>query len=172
MNRILLSSIALIIFSGCSSVPKVNIDDPNQVARSVKVKVDQFKGTTTFTAPDIGDYNKGIETIMLEVIKKNDKSMSNYMVYLDDNYDAPWRNYNAAYDSYGRKLPVIGVDRRVRFCNSEKCSMAEQFAVIVSRSYLSEYASKGISIKVVGQRGEEVFFLPGSYIEGFLKAVP
>ena len=71
----------------------------------------------------------------------------------------------------GKELVVIKIDHRTKFCTQDKCRLAEQLAVVVSRKYLEENSAKGISIKISGKRGEEIFALPGGYIEGFLRAV-
>lgn len=163
--------IGTIIISGCASNKQtVSLNNPSQVAQSVSIEEDKFKKITTYRAVDIGKSNV-IDTVYLRAIKAENPASVNYSIYIDDSYDAPWRHYDSAYDSNGKELLVIKIDRRTKFCVQDKCRLAEQLAVVISRKYLEENSAKGISIKISGKRGEEIFFLPGGYIEGFLRAV-
>lgn len=170
-HKLALVLIGTLVISGCASnKPTVSLNNPTQVAQSVSIEEDKFEKTTTYSAVDIRK-NNGIERLYLNAIKTQNPASVIYSVYIDDSYDAPWRHYDSAYDSNGKELVVIKIDHRTKFCIQDKCRLAEQLAVVVSRKYLEENSAKGISIKISGKRGEEIFALPGGYIEGFLRAV-
>jgi len=41
----------------------------------------------------------------------------------------------------------------------------------IDKEYLVKHLSSGIKFKISGNAGEQVFYIPGAYIEGFLSKV-
>lgn len=171
-SKIILVVTAILFLSGCvANKPKVNTNDPNQVSQNVRTEYDKFQKTTSFVGIDLADSTTAIDDVRLRAWKTEDPTTYLYQIYIEDKYDGAWRFYDEAYDSNGKELSVVRIDRRTRYCSGDRCARAEKVGIIVSRTYLEANSRSGISIKLVGKRGEEIFFLPGGYIEGFLRAV-
>lgn len=152
-------------------IPYVDLNNVQDVKKSVKVKRDDFKKTTTYISPEIG--HGGTSTFLRSW--KNDKEASaRYQIYVTTVYDDDWRFYDTAYDSNGNRLDVLVIDREVLKggCSQHGCAHTEDVAFNVSKEYLEKNIQSGITFKLNGRtaNAEIIQFIPGAYIEGFLSA--
>lgn len=183
MKTIITLAASIILLSGCMSssyipsspaaprLPHVDLNNAQDVKRSVTVKRDDFKKTTNYHSPEIG-YN-GTSTFLRSW--KNDKDAdATYQIYVTTVYDDEWRFYDTAYDSNGNRLDVLVIDRDVLkgSCSQYGCAHTEDVAFNVSKEYLEKNIQNGITFKLNGRtaKAEIIQSIPGAFIEGFLSA--
>lgn len=169
-RTLLLCAIAFVA-TGCAQMMKTyDPSNQGQVMGKVTKKYDEFKRTTQYTGPSLAEGT--LDYVSLRAFAFENPPNTIYQIYVSDYYNGNWKFYDYAYDSDGNKLDFVRIDRRVSGCSSYGCSHTEDFALNVSRKYLQDRASTGIRFKVSGKGGEEIFFIPASYINGFLQVVP
>lgn len=158
----------LFTLSACGILPKVDWNKPIETSSRVKIERDEFKKVITFTGPDIAGF---FDAVYIRAWKFINTSNFEYQIYVMDQYDGDWRFYNSAYDSSGNRLDTLLISREVGSCSTYSCSHYEHIGINVSKEYLDNHLSNGIKFKVSGNAGEQVFYIPGAYIEGFLSKV-
>lgn len=133
----------------------------------IKVLRDDFKKQTTFVGPDCATR---FATRLFVRAWHRDASpdLLEYQVYAVDSYTSDWRFYDEAYDADGNRLAFVSIDRTVD-CMKGVCTHEEHMGIKVARDYLDKHASSGLSFKVSGRGGEQVFFLPSQCIQAFLE---
>jgi len=163
-----------LILSACSPtnrIAKINMDDQGSVIKNIKVEYDNFKKTTNITAPNITKKKWGQvrrDQLFLRAFKNDKTKNILYQIYVADYYEGDWRFYNSAHDSNGNRLNLTKIDRKTISCTVDVCSHKEHIALNVTIKYLEANSNSGISFKVSGKAGEEVFFIPSAYIKAFL----
>lgn len=153
--------------SACMTVPTINTNDPQAVSASTTVKHDNFKKITIYVGPNALS-DPVYDNVFLRASKIQSTGEILYQIYVKDYYSGSWRFYNSAYDSNGNRLETNVIGREVGSCTSNGCSHEEHLGLKVSREYLEKSQDSGINFKISGKAGEEIFFIPGAYIKGFL----
>ena len=160
---------------GCAK--RINWNDPTDIASSVVVKHDEFKNVTSFDgpncAPDAPD-----DGVLIRAWKMRNGDM-HYQLYVQDEYTYElvrggpgWRFYSSSNDSDGNNLETIRISKHVSWCGVNACSYREILGITVTRDYLEERKTRGIRFKISGRNGEEVFYIPATYVQAFLSVVP
>ncbi len=159
-----------LLLSACASEPSIN--DAGQVAQAVTVSHDDFEKKTTYEAPEMdGELGAGLK-IYLRAIRLDNPQETIYQIYVYSFYPNPSpANYSRAYDNDGNQLKLLDLDTQVVSCDQYDCSYDEQVAINVSKEYLIAHEAKGESFKIAGHGVSRVFYIPGAYIAGFMKAV-
>ena len=157
------------LLAGCAAPPRpaVNISDPAQVTRAVKVDRDEFKKVTTYEGPDAGGSSRDTWILRAQVAP----TWTIYQFYIVANYTGDWRFYDEAYDSDGKRLELTRVAQKVRACSSIGCNKDEHVAALLSKKYLEDHAQTGIRIQVSGRGEKQAYFLSPAYVQGFLAAI-
>lgn len=159
---------AALLISACTAPVKTDIHSSHSVAAATSSSRDDFKKLVSFSGPnaarDLGD------RVFIRAWKHDAQSQTFYQIYIADYYDGPWRFYTETYDSDGTRLKTTVISRDTGTCSKYGCSHIEHLGVDVTKSYLESKAETGVSFKISGKAGEEVFFLPNEYIKGFLNA--
>lgn len=150
---------AMLLFSGC--VATNSIRTSIDVFSQTTIDNDPYKKTTWIYTPRFEGYR--YDSLLRALIKN--KNLITYQFYVSDEAE-DWRFYSNAYDKSGAELDFIEIDREVT-----RGITKEDFAISLSKNYLEKSIAKGINIKASGKRGDKVFFMPGYFIEGFLKKI-
>ena len=150
----------LVLLSAC-----VNMNDPKAVGERIKTEHDDFAKVTHYTGPEI--YGNG--SILLRAWKPDNGKMS-YQIYAATHYHGQWHYYSTAFDSNGTKLDATQISRHVVMCSNGDCSYDEDVALNITREYLDAAKEKGLSFKIMGTGGEEVYAITPAYIQAFLSA--
>lgn len=163
--------IIALLLSGC--VQSINWNDPLAIANRVQVKQDDFKRVTSFTGPNCA-LDQATDTLVIRAWKSRDGNIE-YQIYVADEYlyevirgGLGWRFYSSAHDSDGNSLDTTVIARNVDWCGSYKCSYIEILGIGITREYLEERKDRGITVKVSGKNGEEIFSIPAAYVQAFL----
>lgn len=166
--RIFLAAVASAISLTACVAPTQNIsvNDPQAIANAISVTRDDFKKITNYKAPNVA-VNK-YDALFIRASKSDATGGIGYQIYLMDQYPGTWRFYDSAYDSNGNKLDVTQISRNLDGCSKYGCSYIEHIAINVTREYLEKNQENGIRFKVGGKGGEEIFFVPPTYITAFL----
>jgi hypothetical protein len=161
------AALALALVGCAAPRPPVDYSDPAQVSARIKMERDDFKKLTNISAPSVAPHV--LDALFLRAWKF-DSGSTNYQIYVRSYYSGEWRFYNSAYDSNGVRMDVVPISRDVGTCGRYGCSHEEHLGLNVTRAYLESHKSDGIRFKVSGKAGEEIFFVPGGYIQAFLLA--
>jgi len=160
-----LGGFLLVVLSGCASV---NLSDPAEVFNNVSIRQDDYKKTRTFSGPDIYTHAAYARLRWEESYhpeRPNHREELFFVLYADG-----WIFHNEAYDWNGTKLQVIPVERRLNGCSKGTCSTTESAVVVFPSGYF-EHNVGGFKVQATGPHGRTVIEVPGSYVQGFLKAV-
>lgn len=153
---------------GCvATAPKLNLYNVAEVSQAISVKRDDFEKSSRFSGPNASI--KPFDNVFIRAWKFDGSNALKYQIYVQDYYEGGWRFYSIAFDSNGVMLKTIVISRDVGSCTKYGCSYNEHIGIDVSESYLKENTRNGINFKLSGKSGEEFFFIPGAYIEAFLK---
>lgn len=165
------AALLAITLSGCVTQPqRKTIATMEDAATAVRVSRDDFKKMTDYRGPDVAEGSS--DTLFIRAWKA-DGQPTRYQVYVADYYNSEWRFYTSAYDSDGTRLDVTLIDRQVGSCSRYGgCSHTEHMGINVSRDYLEQKAESGMRFQISGRGGQEVFFVPGFHIKGFLASTP
>jgi hypothetical protein len=158
---------ALVVsLQGCGSMqPEAVLTNPQSVASLVKVNVDDFKKETTYEGPNAARRYPGM--VFLRAWKASDGTFS-YQIYVADTYRGDWRFYDSAHDRDGNQLKTVQIKRKVDSCDRYGCEHTEHVGLTVTKKYLQQRLNEGLSFKVSGSGGDEIFDLPAAYVQGFL----
>ena len=154
--------------TGCAITPPVNWNIPSETEIRVRIENDDFKKHTIYRGPDIAGWR---DSLFIRAWRNYGSNHVTYQIYIQDHYSGDWRFYNRAFDSNGNNLDLIEISRDVGSCGQYGCSFDEHVGVKIDRKYLDDSVKTGIRIKLYGKAGQEIFFIPGGYIQGFLKKV-
>lgn len=165
-GKIVAFMLVAIVISACQANYRIDGNNPQKVAAGVKSEHDEFKKQTRFTGPNSA--SEDYDLLMLRATKTDATGAISYQIYVADYYSGEWRFYKSAYDSKGEKLETILISRDVTGCDRTGCGHKEHLAIPVTLKYLEENMSSGVRFKISGKAGEEVFFIPGPYIQTFL----
>lgn len=171
-SKIYIALLTTTALSACAP-QQVKINDENDVSSAVEISSDQFKKITYFKGPrfstSLGNAGRGVvEEVALDMMRDDKSSLTYHTIFVADYFSGNWRHYGSAYDIHGNKFIADKVGQDV-WCKSG-CSFEERLSIPVTREYLEEHAQNGITMKISGQGGEEVFSIPSGYIRGFLKS--
>lgn len=152
--------------------------DPAQaeIAGKITTEHDDFKKHTTYKGPAV--LTNSSVSLFIRAWKPDDiKDDSSYQIYVVDKYYGEWRHYQSAFDDAGNSIDVTVIDRdvdcsRVSKYSRSVCTYTEHIGLNVTRKYLEARADNGVRIKVSGNAGEEIFFVPANYIKAFISTVP
>jgi hypothetical protein len=153
----------------CSDCPQLNINDRQAVANAVSIQRDDFKKLVNYKGPNVarewGDF------VFIRAWKNEKTANISYQIYVEDYYSGDWRFYNTAYDSNGERLSTTLISRKVSGCSRYGCSYTEHVGLDITREYLEKNKESGIKFKLSGKAGEEIFSIPGSYVQAILDVV-
>lgn len=144
-------------------------NDPASIAQGINYQRNEFRKTATYRGPNCATTVN--DEVRLIAIKDEKLNALTYGIYVSDYYNYAWRYYDSAYDSEGNKLPLMVLKRDVVGCRSG-CSFEEQLALDVGKDYLDKHRATGIRFQISGGGAQEVFEVPGLYVDTFLKSVP
>ena len=171
-----LFALCLISLAGCA----VSGQPPSTYSTStappppqVKMKHDDSLKLTTWEGANCA--SERMDALFLRAVKSDDEKAppTSYVIYVSDGYAGEsLHSYFRADDSDGNSLPLHQVDRFVINCTEHFCTYTEDFTLAVSKAYLIQHQNSGIRLQLTGQRGNEVFEMPGNYIQTFLAQVP
>jgi hypothetical protein len=164
LSRLLGISFFLLFLVGCAAPPVA----PTEVRATVKIERDDFKKMTRYTGSDLSSSSDAV----LIRAWKNDGATMVYQIYVADFYSGPWRFYTQGFDSDGKRYATTLIDREVRSCTRYGCSHVETIGLNVDRKYLEGKRVTGVTLKLSGRAGEEVFYIPPLYLSTFLDQVP
>jgi hypothetical protein len=172
--KIILCGILLLTAAGCSSLLRVDPNDPLAVDEEVMVERDPFKGIMYYRGPVITNEADGgidapeVEDISMHARTERDRS-TRYFLSITDYYDGDWRGFDQAFDLAGEKFHALAVMHKVN-C-TVFCGYDEVLDIELSRKYLDDHAQTGITMRLYGPSGaaSAPFTLPAGYIQGFLK---
>ena len=112
-----------------------------------------------------------LDYLFIRAWKYDNNPNISYQIYVKDRYGDNWRYYEHAYDSDGSKIDTTLISRDVSSCSQYGCAFDEHIGLNVSKAYLESHKETGIRFKISGTGGEEIFFIPGTYIKAFLEVV-
>lgn len=174
-----MKSLALLIMAGMSLIlsacalnsPKLDVNNPQDVIKQIKIEHDNFKKLTNFTGPNAAKNTFLLQDeLFIRAWKEDITGAILFQIYIADYYKGDWRFYDHAFDSDGNSLTVQRIHREVIGCQNG-CTLREHIGINVARKYLELNIEKGIQFKISGKGGEEVFFIPSGYIKGILLTI-
>ncbi|QFY41393.1 hypothetical protein F6R98_01100 [Candidatus Methylospira mobilis] len=172
--NVLLCGILLLTTASCSSVFRVDPNDPLEVNEEVAVERDPFKNIMYFHGPVISNAaDNGSDAPEVEDIELHARTEQNrptrYFLRITDYYDGDWRGFDQAFDLAGEKFHALAVMHNVN-CTLF-CGYDEMLDIELSRKYLDDHAHTGITMRLYGpsSAASAPFTLPAGYIQGFLK---
>ncbi|WNV05386.1 hypothetical protein RP726_02985 [Candidatus Methylospira mobilis] len=172
--NVFLCGILLLTTTACSSVFRVDPNDPLEVDEEVEAERDPFKGIMYYrgpvvsnTADDGGDAPE-VEDIALHARTEQNRP-TRYFLRVTDYYEGDWRGFDQAFDLAGEKFHALAVHHKVD-CTLF-CGYDEMLDIELSRKYLDDHAHTGITMRLYGpsSAASAPFTLPAGYIQGFLK---
>lgn len=169
--RVLLLFVALLILSGCNVTPayRSNIDWTNsvEIRDKVRVEYDDYEKQIHFKGPKYYSYREASVFLRSWRGYKSDHQL--YQIYITDPYNAKfWRFYDKAFGLNTGELDLTLISRDAKQCSISDCSFQEEVAINVTRDFLTHHIKGGFNFKLKGNNAEELFHVPGPYIEGFL----
>lgn len=163
--------LVLLTLSGCVVPPanRVNIDwtDPEQISVKVDVDYDDYQRLIHFTGPNYYSYREA--SVFLRSWRSFKSNEHHYQIYISDPYKAnQWRFYDRAKGLETGELDLVLISRDAISCAAANCLFQEDVAINVTRDFLVHHQDRGFNFKLMGQGSEELFHVPGPYIQGFL----
>ncbi|MBW2740642.1 MAG: hypothetical protein JRE64_17775 [Deltaproteobacteria bacterium] len=169
MRKYIISAIFIIIFmilTSCVTKPTINWNNPQEIISRINVEYDGFEKVTKFTGPYFKlDYDS---YVFIRAWKFDINNKLSYQIYVKDRYYGDWKYYNTSYDSNGNRMDFTLIHRDVDSCGGSGCHLIEHIGLNVDENYLKKHIKSGIYFKISGKAGEQIFYLPGSYINAFL----
>lgn len=164
MKNIITAITVMFLFVGCVAINPIKTS--NDVLSKTIIDNDPYKKITWIRTPAFRNYGGiGYYSSFLRVLIKNENPIT-YQFYVSDEAKS-WRFYSDAYDNSGARLDFIGIDREV----TSSAWTKEDFVISLSKDYLEKSTVTGINIKASGKRGDKIFFIPGYFVDGFLKKI-
>jgi hypothetical protein len=170
--KFVLVSLLFITIVSCVPSQRINWNNSVEITNSIKVESDQVKKCTKYVGPDYPGNIPG-NNVFLKAWKYDAPSITKYQISVCSYYQGDWRFYNRAHDSNGNKLVVTldDIESGASSCSRYSSSHCEHIGIIVDREYLENRKNIGISFKVEGKGGAQIFTLPPAYIDTFLNLV-
>lgn len=134
----------------------------------VKETRDEFRKVTEYRGADALPYLQ--DDVFIRAWRPDGQAVK-YQIYVVDYYIGDWRFYSSANDINGKSHDVTMISRDVISCSRFGCSKTETMGLNVGRDYLEQHRQTGITFKLFGRAGEQVFTLPQDHIASFLDAV-
>ncbi|WP_399677190.1 hypothetical protein [Xenophilus sp.] len=166
--------VVVAVLAGCAArpapTPPAAMTDAAWGAQ-IKTKADPYTKVTTIQG---GDIKAGQSAIHLRAAKSSERpdTPAKIVVYASLFYfGKTWAYFDRANTVDGRAWPVQSVRRDVFRCMSHNCSYGELVLVDIDAAYLRSKQTEGISLKIWGAGGEQVFAVPGPYITAFLAEI-
>ena len=171
-TRILFISLSLIlIISGCTNTQyqKTSIDwyNPIETINRTTVERDDFKKMVRYKAPNLSNNS---EALFLRAWESDNSNQTLFQVYIRDAFYGQWRFYDSAYDSDGNELKLTSISKVVGSC-VYGCILSESVGININEYSISNYLKSGLTLKLYGSGGSEIFTIPAAYIQGFLTAI-
>lgn len=150
---------------GCAGMNAPRVNAPPSVTESR----DEFRKVTQYRGTDV--HANTMDTLFIRAWRPDGQPVK-YQIYVADYYNGDWRFYTSAYDLDGKNHNVTLISRDVGSCSRYGgCSKTETVGINVQRADLEKYRNSGLSFKLIGRAGEQVFYLPREYITSFLDGV-
>ena len=146
----------------------INWGNSLEIANAIEIEYDEFEKVTRYIGPFYDPPPYGGGEVFIRAWKYETRPVIKYQIYVRAFYDGDWRYYEWAYDSDGKKLDTIVIDREVVDCTEFDCYYYEHIGINVDREYLENHQYNGIRFKVKGRAGEQIFSIPPTYIIAFL----
>ncbi len=166
----------LVLAAGGCAAP-INWDDPQAITPLIRVDNDPFKKITTYTGPNCAP-DRLADIVALRGWR-TDAGETAYQIYVKDEYTyeigrdgSGWRFYTEAYDSDGQHLELARITQHINSCERYVCVYTESIGIAVARAYLESKKDSGLTFKISGRNGHEIFRIPPAYIQVFLDKVP
>jgi len=136
---------------------------------TVSIERDDFKKVTKYSGQAL-ELDK-VDLVIVRAWKYDGKAKLEYQIYVSDDFTDGWRKYRTAYDSDGRAFPLAPIHHDVN-CSRHSCRYTETVGFDVDRKYLMSKSKNGVSFKIDGQSGSEVFTIPSYYLKSLLESIP
>lgn len=166
---------------GCTTQIPQYYTDAEMSYQNITCTHDQFERKTTCITPFISNTKRTKSengTNKVDYVSEWDlRSMAFRTVQTDTSSDFDsiqlyfsmkqkgWAFYNAAYDKNGNKLKFVEIDSSVLDYGWTK----EEFAIVVTKSYLSKYQNEELILKLVGKKKDAIFTIQPEFIQGVIK---
>lgn len=172
MRTHLLAAAAATLIGACAAPPPnpaYLVLTPEQWARDVVHDRDAYQRVTVIRGKtlDKSDYSVFLRSSRADAEPDKDGIVM-YVVAMT----REWKFLERAFSLDGQEWPLTQIDRDVGYCGLQGCSLYEHVAVHLPRSYLASKTADGIDIKLTGKRGDQLAFVPGPYVQGFLLELP
>ncbi len=139
---------ASILFSGCTTQPKIDWSNPTETQNRVQVEYDDFEKTIKYRGPNVGNSH---DTVFIRAWGDLKNNSFTYQIYVSVYYLGDWRFYRTAYDSDGNNLDTTLILRDVERCRHYGCWLYEHVGLNISREYLENYSASGVRFKSYSQ---------------------
>lgn len=165
-------AIALALLTGCGSLAEAltgknyawRPGDYNAVAAEITSEFDQHQAVTTIRAPWVNP--GGYVEYFLRAYNYGPERPVSAQLYVSITFQ-DWAFLNSAH-SFGRRLPVTQIDRRVGSCSSYSgCSVVEEIAVNLTEDDLRSFSTTGLAFQVSGPGNSVDISVPAAYIRAF-----
>lgn len=169
--RAYLLLVILLTLSGCNTTPayrsNINWTNSSEISDKVRVEYDDYEQQIHFKGPKYYSYREA--SVFLRSWRNYKSNDQLYQIYVTDPYNAKfWRFYDKAFGLNTGKLDLTLISRDAKQCSISDCSFQEEVAINVTRDFLVHHINGGFNFKLKGNNVEELFHVPGPYIEGFL----
>ncbi|HAS14275.1 MAG TPA: hypothetical protein DCS01_03120 [Idiomarina abyssalis] len=154
--------------SACVATAPSSVSESEQ---SVSIERDEFNGQTWIRTPLFLSRQGFTDTFPVSIAYRalyKDQERVFIQLYVTKK-STEWGFYHTANGQDGTELPFVDVDKQVD-ANTQLGSVYvdEDFALKLSRDYLSKMSQEDWKIKVYGKRDEGVFMVPKTFTQGFL----
>jgi len=161
-----------LLLAGCAVTPPIAAQKPEDVAARCTVTRDDFKKVIYVDAEQVNspiNWSGGVNDYIfwLEASRNDGYATIYKIVFKTTRGDAyGWAFWQEAFDSNGKSLPVAQIGREV----GDGGITYELIAIGLPDDYIKQHED-GITIRVDGQRAQQIISLPDNYIAGFLSKV-
>lgn len=176
MKKIFYMSLLATFLTGCATV---DWNDPKIVSQYTQSTNDEYTKISTTEGPTIRDKtneNSGNDRRFYQIRQlksTSHKSVKSYQIVAIHKYlGYESKYYTSAYDINGIEFKISGDDKKVISCyGAIGCEYGEILGLDVSEDYLNKNRTTGIKFRLGGKNGKAEFFIPPTYIQGFLSKV-
>lgn len=174
MKKIFYISLLATFLTGCATV---DWNDPKIISEKTQKTNDEYMKVSTIEGPFLRDKanEKGGYDFRWYQLKKFEstiqKGVKEFQIRVIHNYTGSSnKHYVSAHDINGAEFKISLNDRKVESCQGGfiGCTYRDTLGLDVTESYLKKNIGNGIKFKIHGQYGDAEYFIPPSYIQGFL----